>query len=104
MDFANINSNDEKMLTAELLNKKEITLKTEYKTHEIQKLLCLQFVSDSLKKRKLDNTSKSMNAIIKTFSEMRVSMNRQGRKEFAEMLKREIEFNRQVDPLKGMIK
>jgi len=105
MDFGNLGSaDDDKKLAVELLNKKDITLKSEFSGSEISKLLQVCFIGEYLKLKGLNKTAKSIDTIVKKFSELRVSHKRQGRKEFAELLKNEIRFAKDNDEFQKLIK
>lgn len=105
MDFSSLNNNeDDKKLAVELLNKKDITLKTEFSNQEICKLLQVSFIGEYVKLKGLTKTSKSIEMIIKKFAELRVSNKRQGRKEFADLLKNEIKFQKENTELDKLMR
>ena len=95
MDFGNLNTNNDNDIAGELLNKKNILLKTELNNLEIQKMVQLQFVSDYFKQKGLKRSPKVLNKIMNNFACLRVSHNRQGRKEFGELLKKELDLKNQ---------
>lgn len=87
-----------------MLNKKDITLKTEFSNSEIGKLLQVCFIGEYVKLKGLSKTNKSIELIVKKFAELRVSHKRQGRKEFADLLKNEIKFQKENNELEKLIK
>ena len=57
-----------------------------------------------MKIKGLNNTSKSIETIVKKFSELRVSHKRQGRKEFADLLKNEIKFQKENNEIEKLMR